>query len=164
MEAPDREVLLKTQQIIRLGSASTGLEFSSVAWPRGEYVLRVEGRNLQKKFPGRATPADAVAIGQMNPARLTESRLDCLLIDGIDVDWIPWLQETDSPRDPRVILWIVDEMCGKRPYGTHELRLAKEDATTRIHFSVLASECTPDGGGVEPIKTSRCIFQRRRAL
>jgi hypothetical protein len=93
------------------GNGEHWVGVQQAAWPQGEYALWVEGHNLQKQFPGRAIPTDTMANGRMNQVRLEETQLDCLLIDGIDVDWIPWLGESDNLKDPRVILWMVDEMC-----------------------------------------------------
>jgi hypothetical protein len=87
------------------------MQFGSSAWPPGKYVLRLVGRDLQNTFPGQEKPSNTLTLGHMKQARLQEARLDCLRIDGIDVDWFPWLRENGDVNNPRVILWMADEMC-----------------------------------------------------
>jgi hypothetical protein len=82
LEAPERTIWMNSIQQLRFGTASSGLEFGSLAWPRGHYILRIEDKDLSQKFPGRSKAEENVMTGQMNTARLLKSKLDCLLVDG----------------------------------------------------------------------------------
>jgi hypothetical protein len=111
IEAPARKVWLGSQHQLRMGTASDGLIFGHLVWPKGHYTLRVETKDLSQQFPGRETPEISVQTGRMCRAKLQEAKLDCLLIDGLQANWLTWLSETSDNDNPKVIVWMVPEDC-----------------------------------------------------
>jgi hypothetical protein len=111
IEAPARNVWSGSQQQLRMGTASDGLIFGQLAWPKGHYALRVKTKDLSQQFPGRETPETSVLTGRMCRSKLQEAKLDCLLIDGLQANWLSWLSETPNNDNPKVIVWMVPEDC-----------------------------------------------------
>jgi hypothetical protein len=111
IEAPAREVWLGSQQQLKIGTAGDGLIFGQLAWPKAQYTLRIETKDLNRQFPGREEPTKSVLTGRMGRATLHAAQLDCLLIDGLQMNWLPWLSEGPSGDNPKVIVWMVTVDC-----------------------------------------------------
>jgi hypothetical protein len=115
IEAPAREVWLGSQQNLRVGTASDGLSFGHLVWPKSKYVLRIETKDLRRQFPGRKEPENSILTGRMGQAKLSEANLDCLLIDGLQANWVAWLKDRLSDENPKVIVWMVPNQLGLCP-------------------------------------------------
>jgi hypothetical protein len=111
LEAQGRMIWMKSTQQLRFGTVSTGFEFGSLVWPKGQYILRVESKDLRQKFHGRPIAEQSVVVGRMNATRLRKSKLDCLLVDGTTIDWSSWLGDVAEAADPNVIICMAPESC-----------------------------------------------------
>jgi hypothetical protein len=108
-EAQGRMIWMKSIQQLLFGTVGTGLEFGSLVWPKGRYILRIENKDLCQKFHGRPTAEQSVVVGRMNAMRLRKSNLDCQLVDGTTIDWSLWLGDVANDADPNVIICIAPD-------------------------------------------------------
>lgn len=107
LEVPARQVDLSDQAQIRYGTIGEGMDLGRMVWPHGEHVLAIEKSDLRNKLPRRPNPAQTYLTGRVPRKFLGGFNLDCLLVDGDNINWLPWLNTGKNEPTPRVIIWMV---------------------------------------------------------
>jgi hypothetical protein len=107
LEVPSRQVELSEQPKIRYGTISDGMDLARMVWPHGEHVFAIEKNDLSSKLPGRPKPSATYVAGRVPDKLVPRSKLDCLLVDGDNVNWLPWLNTDKKQPAPSTIVWMV---------------------------------------------------------
>jgi hypothetical protein len=172
LEVPSRQVELSERPKIRYGTISDGMDLARMVWPHGEHVFEIEKNDLSDKLPGRPKPAATYLTGQVPTELVKQSQLDCLLVDGDNANWLPWLDNGKNESLPSTIVWMISssfigndktgpmssgrrKLMSPRGYSSKFWHLCAEEFGAALRQDRLAvvyyrEKSTPGWGPMEP--------------
>jgi hypothetical protein len=80
----------------------------------------------------------------MTPKKLNSVRLDFLLVDGIEEEWLDWIAPNPDGGSPEVIIWMVpskyinDDTIG--PFCSHRRKFMRQRGYTMRSWHMCADQ------------------------
>jgi hypothetical protein len=109
LEVPSRQVDLSERPKLRYGTVGDGMDLARMVRPHGEHVVAIEKSDLSSELPGHSKPSSTYLTGRVPSKLLGRSKLDCLLVDGDNINWLTWLNDGKKEAAPSTIIWMVSE-------------------------------------------------------